>query len=45
VVEYVFCGERFTILNTDVATNGKTWYQIRKDGNLCWISSGICTVE
>ena len=45
VVEYVFCGERFTILATDVASNGKTWYQIRKDGNLCWISSGICTVE
>lgn len=45
IVEYVFCGERFTVLDTDVASNGKTWYQIKKDGNLCWISSGICTVE
>lgn len=45
IVEYVFCGERFTILDSEVATNGKTWYQIKKDGVLCWISSGICTVD
>lgn len=45
IVEYVFCGERFTILDSDVASNGKTWYKIKKDGVLCWISSGICTVD
>lgn len=45
IVEYVFCGERFTILDTGVASNGKTWYQIKKDGVPCWISSGICTVD
>lgn len=45
IVEYVFCGERFTILDSATAFNGKTWYQIKKDGVLCWISSGICTVD
>ena len=45
IVEYVFRGEQFTILDVDEASNGKTWYQIRKDGHLCWISSGICTVK
>lgn len=45
IVEYVFRGERFTILDTAVAANGRTWYMIRKDGNVCWVSSGICTVE
>ncbi len=45
IVEYVFGGERFTILDSAVASNGKTWYQIKKDGVLCWISSGICTVD
>ena len=45
VVEFVFRGEQYTILATGVASNGKTWYQIKKDGQLCWIASGICTVK
>lgn len=45
IVEYVFRGERFEILDTDKASNGKTWYKIKKDGTICWISSGVTDVE
>lgn len=40
-VDVVRWGESFTILDTDVASNGVTWYQIYSDGSYCWISSGL----
>ena len=45
IVEYVFEGERYTILDTAVASNGRTWYKIRVDGLDCWISSGVATIN
>lgn len=41
IVEYVFWGERYEILDTATASNGKIWYQIKKDGVICWIASGV----
>lgn len=41
IVEYVRYGEQYTILDADVAPDNTTWFKIRVDGNLCWISSGI----
>lgn len=40
-VGYVNRGECYTILDTDVASNGVTWYQIYVDGRYGWISSGL----
>lgn len=40
-VDTVYWGECFTILDTAVAYNGVTWYQICSDGYYCWISSGL----
>lgn len=40
-VDTVRWGECFTILDTEVASNGVTWYQIYSDGYYCWISSGL----
>lgn len=34
-------GECYTILDTAVASNGVTWYQINANGRYCWISSGL----
>lgn len=45
IVEYVFEGQRYTILDTAVASNGRTWYKIRVDGQECWISSGVATIN
>ena len=45
VVGTVMRGERYEVLGILPASNGKTWCQIKKDGMLCWISSGIGTVE
>jgi len=45
VVGTVAQGEQYEVRGILPASNGKTWYQIKKDGVLCWISSGICTVD
>lgn len=45
IVEYVGYNDEFTILDIGYANDGTLWFQIRKDGNRCWISSGIATVE
>lgn len=45
VVGTVMQGERYEVQGILPASNGKLWYQIRKDGELCWVSSGVCTVE
>lgn len=41
IIQYVFRGERYVILDTAVASNGKTWFKIEKDRTICWISSGV----
>lgn len=45
IVEYVGYNDEFAILNVDYANDGTLWFQIMKDGNRCWISSGIAKVE
>lgn len=34
-------GEWFTVYDTDVASNGVTWFKIWRNGRYCWISSGV----
>lgn len=41
IVEYVRYGQEYTVLNSAKAPDNTNWYQIRKGGNLCWVSSGI----
>lgn len=45
IVEYVGKGREFTIGNACYGTDGKIWFQIVEDGNVCWISSGVAEVE
>lgn len=45
VVEYVSYAERYTILACETSTDDTLWFKIMKDGNLCWISSGIATTN
>ena len=40
-VATVHFGERYTILDSKIGTNGNTWYQINVDGLEVWISSGL----
>lgn len=45
IVEYVGRNEEYTILDIGYAPDGTLWFQIQKDGNRCWISSGIATTN
>lgn len=45
IIEYVGYNEEFRINDVALAPDGTTWFQITKDGHLCWISSGIVEVE
>ena len=45
IVEYVGRNEAYTVLDIDYASDGTLWFQIMKDGNLCWISSGLATTN
>lgn len=45
IVEYVGRNEEYTILDVGYAPDSTLWFQIQKDGNLCWISSGIATTN
>ncbi len=45
VLENVFYGERYRIYAVDKASNGKTWFKIRVDGQYCWISAGIAEIN
>ena len=40
-VATVHFGDRYTILNSKIGTNGNTWYEINVDGLNVWISSGL----
>ena len=44
-LETVHYGERYTVLDAKIGTNGNTWYEIRVDGRLVWISSGLATFD
>lgn len=43
-VGYVNYGECYTVYDTDVASNGVTWFKIYVDGGYGWISSGLTNV-
>lgn len=40
IVEYIRYNEKYTVLNVASAPDNTLWFQIRVDGNLCWVSSG-----
>lgn len=40
-VGYVENGDRYTVLDTEKAWNGVTWYKINVNGRYGWISSGL----
>ncbi len=45
IVEYVGRNKEYTILDVTHASDGTLWYQIMDDNKLCWISSGVATIE
>lgn len=40
-VEY---GDYYVVYDTDVASNGVTWFMIYANGHYCWISSGLTNI-
>lgn len=40
---YVVKGDVLLILDRKMGGTGKDWYQVRIDGKLCWLSSGLVT--
>ena len=44
-IETVRYGERYTVLDAKMGTNGNMWYKIHVKGRDCWISSGLATIE
>jgi len=45
VVTFVSPGERFPILDSKKASDGKVWYLINGNGITGWISSGVVTLD
>lgn len=45
IIEYVGYDEKYTILAVESAPDNTLWFKINKDGNMCWISSGIATTN
>ena len=45
VVTVVYEWARYTVLDTAVASNGRTWLKIRVNGRTCWISGGVATID
>ena len=45
VVEYVYEGNAFTILDYQKGNTEKDWYKINVNGKICWISSGLVEVD
>lgn len=45
IIEYVGYNEKYTIIAVESAPDNTLWFRINKDGNLCWISSGIATIN
>lgn len=44
-VEYIHCNDVLTILDSRMGNTGKDWYQVRIDGTLCWVSSGLVLLD
>lgn len=42
-VQYVHEGDRLQVLASLMGNTGKDWYQVRINGRLCWLSSGLVT--
>lgn len=45
IVATVYEWEWYTVLDTAVASNGRTWLKISVNGRTCWISGGVATVN
>ncbi len=45
VLAYVGLGEEYTILDTSTAADNTLWYMILADDCICWISSGIASIN
>lgn len=44
-MNYVHAGDRLLVLDYQMGNTGKDWYQVRIDGRLCWLSSGLVTLN
>ncbi len=44
-IETVHYGDRYTVLDAKIGSNGNTWYKIRVSGQEAWISSGLAEME
>lgn len=44
-VNYVNEGDVLQVLDYEVGNTGKDWYQVRINGRLCWVSSGLVTLN
>jgi len=42
---YVHKGDVLTILDRRIGNTGKDWYKVRISGTVCWLSSGLVTVD
>lgn len=42
---YVHRGDVLTILDYRVGNTGKDWYKVRISGTVCWLSSGLVTLD
>lgn len=42
---YIKVNDVLTILDSQMGNTGKDWYQVRVDGKLCWISSGLVLLD
>ncbi len=43
-VNYIFRGDVLLVLDSQMGSTGKDWYQVRINGRLCWVSSGLLNV-
>ncbi|MBQ2954792.1 MAG: SH3 domain-containing protein [Clostridia bacterium] len=44
-VNYVHRGDVLQVLDWEMGNTGKDWYQVRINGRLCWVSSGLVTLD
>lgn len=45
LVTVVYRGDYYKIYDVQMASNGRNWYKIRVNGQYCWVSSGIVTID
>jgi len=44
-LNYVHEGDVLYVLDREMSNTGKDWYQVRINGRLCWVSSGLVTLN